>query len=340
MVTKTMENKLVKVGVIGIGQQSTDNLIPAILTSSFANLSALCDIDEKVLRTASVRYNVQKIYTDLDDLVNDPNIEAIVVASHPEVHFLAAKKAIEAGKHVFIEKPPVENTKQLSELLTLHKKHPLVTTGVGMNFGFTEMSGALSQVIWDKQYFGDITRIEINHHSSKPRTPLWGYKSIVDSFLLAQLIHPLHQMLEIGGKVSEVSFRSSIHNTPIFVDVILDFANGITGVLKCSTYYPYFEHRVEVYGSNGLIATIDNINQMKVVAEVERKNYFGKAPSLNFNNSPLSSSAKNAGFSNELDDFFNAILRGLNFKNNLESMVPTYEVISFLSSELNRKYST
>lgn len=50
----------VKVGVIGIGQQSNDNLIPAILTSSFATLTALCDIDDNVLKVASSRYNIKK----------------------------------------------------------------------------------------------------------------------------------------------------------------------------------------------------------------------------------------------------------------------------------------
>lgn len=333
-----MKQNLVNVGVVGIGQQSKDNLIPAILTSSFATLTALCDIDDKVLRTASRRYNVQKTFANYVDLVNDPSIEVVIVASYPNVHYLVAKRAIEAGKHVFVEKPPVENIKQLTELINLNKRFTTAMTGVGMNFGFTEMSSALNKIIRDKEYFGDITRIEINHHSSKPREPLWGYKSIADSFLLAQLIHPLHQMLEVGGKVRDISFRSSLHDSPIFVDVIIDFASGAIGILKCSTYYPYFEHRVEIYGSNGLVAIIDNINQMKVIAELERKNYFGKAPSLNFNNSPLSSSATNAGFSNELDKFFHDVRRSLNFKNSLESMIPTYEIISYLSIELNGKY--
>lgn len=333
-----MDSQLVNVGVIGIGQQSKDNLIPAILTSSFATLIALCDIDDNALRTASRRYNVQKTFANYADLVSDPIVDVIIVASHPNVHFLVAKCAIEAGKHVFVEKPPVENTEQLMELIELNKNHRATTTGVGMNFGFTEMSNTLNKIICDTGYFGDVTRIEINHHSSKPREPLWGYKSITDSFLLSQLIHPLHQILEIGGKVRDISFRSSIHDSPLFVDVIIDFASGAIGVLKCSTYYPFFEHRVEIYGSNGLVASIDNINQMKIVAEVERKNYFGKAPSLNFNNSPLSSSAKNAGFSNELDKFFHDIINGLSFKNSLESMVPTYDIISYLSTELNRKY--
>ncbi|HEX8182671.1 MAG TPA: Gfo/Idh/MocA family oxidoreductase [Candidatus Saccharimonadales bacterium] len=269
-----MNKQLVKVGVVGIGQQSNDNLIPAVLTSSFANLMAICDIDTKELKTASRRYNVENTYTNYVDLVNDPSIEAIIVASHPNVHYLVAKKAIEKGKHVFVEKPPVENIEQLTELIDLNKKYRSAMTGVGMNFGFTEMSGALTKIIRDTAYFGDITRIEINHHSSKPREPLWGYESIADSFLLAQLIHPLHQMLEIGGKVRDVSFRSSMHDSPLFVDVILDFTSGTIGILKCSTYYPYFEHRVEIYGSNGLVASVDNINQMKIVAEVERKNYF------------------------------------------------------------------
>lgn len=254
------------------------------------------------------------------------------------MHYLVVKKAIESGKHVFVEKPPVENTIQLKELIRLRKQCPSIMVGVGMNFGFSEMSNALNKIIRDKDYFGDITRIEINHHSSKPRKPLWGYNSIADSFLLSQLIHPLHQILEIGGKVEDISFRSSLHDSPLFVDLILDFKSGVTGILKSSTYYPYFEHRLEVYGSNGLVATIDNINQMKIVTEIEKKDYFGKVPSLNFNNSPLSSSAKNTGFSNELDNFFCSVGSGLSFKNSLESMIPSYDIISFLSNKLNRKY--
>lgn len=333
-----MTNDLLKVGVIGLGEQSCDNLIPAILSSEYAKLYALCDINEDTLKKTSHRFNLENTSVFSNDLINLPDLDVIVIASYPDVHYDVTKSAIKKGLHVFVEKPPVENSQQLKEILRLKKKYSPVQIGVGMNFDFTEMAETTRKILKDKKFFGNLTRVEITHHSSKPREPFWKHDTIIDSFLLAQLIHPLHQILIYGGSINNFSFRSSLHDSPLFIDVILDFESGATGILKSSSCYPYFEHRIELYGSKDTVLVINNINQLQIITRKEKRDFYKKSPMLNFSHSPLSSSLKNAGYTNELDSFFLSILKKKKFRADLESMIPTYAILDTLSSQLKKKY--
>ncbi len=333
-----MKRDCLKVGVIGLGEQSCDNLIPAILSSEYAELYAVCDVKKDTLMSVARRFNVKNTFVSSDELVASSGLDVVVIASYPNVHYNVTKSAIKKELHVFVEKPPVENSEQLNEILNLLKKHSSVKVGVGMNFDFTEMSESVRKIIGDKGFFGELTRVEITHHSSKPREPFWKHDNIVDSFLLAQLIHPLHQILIYGGQVNEFTFRSSLNDSPLFIDLILDFRNGSTGVLKSSSCFPYFEHRIELYGSNDVIVVIDNVNRLQIITNKERRNFYKKSPVLGFANSPLSSSLKNAGYTNEIDSFFVSILEKKDFRSDLKSMTPTYAILDSLSDSLKNKY--
>jgi phthalate 4,5-cis-dihydrodiol dehydrogenase len=338
-ITDFQQNQnLLNVGVIGLGEQSCDNLIPAIINSDYANLKAVCDIDRDVLHKISKRFGVKEVYLDYDDLFKSKTLDVVVVASTPKVHFDVVKRATDKGIHVFVEKPPVVNSSELEELIELQEVNNCVCIGVGMNFDYTEMSETIRKIIHKHDFFGDLTRVEITHNASKPRAPFWNHDNVVDSFLLAQVIHPLHQILIYGGEVESMSFYASDSDVPIFVEVMFEFKNKAVGILKTSTYFPYFEHNIEIYGSKGIVLSADNINQLRVIDGSEKRDFFKKSPSLHFAHSPLSSSAKNAGYTHEIDSFFKSVIEKKRFKSDLVSMRKTYEILDLLSSELKSRY--
>ncbi len=95
---------MLKVGVIGVGSISEYHIRP-YLAHEEAELAALCDIHKERLQEKGKRFNVQKLYTDYRDLVKDPEIDAVSICTWNNSHAEIAIAALEAGKHVLVEKP-------------------------------------------------------------------------------------------------------------------------------------------------------------------------------------------------------------------------------------------
>ncbi len=68
-------------------------------------LSVCCDLDEDALSFISTHYSDVTITRHFAAVLEDPNVEAVVLATPVTSHFRMAKQALEAGKHVFVEKP-------------------------------------------------------------------------------------------------------------------------------------------------------------------------------------------------------------------------------------------
>ena len=105
---------MTRIGVVGYGIWGRN------LTRSFAELAELtwvCDGRPDALEDAAVRYSGARTTTSLDDLLSDPELDAIVVATTASGHYEISKRALEAGKHVFVEKPPAQTEAQVEDLI-------------------------------------------------------------------------------------------------------------------------------------------------------------------------------------------------------------------------------
>ncbi|KAJ4305783.1 hypothetical protein N0V90_001315 [Kalmusia sp. IMI 367209] len=91
------------------------------------NLSAVYSRKEDSAKEFAAKYTDRKVtlYTDLDTFFADPNLHAVYIASPNILHFNQAKAALEAGKHVILEKPSCSNTPELESLFKLSKEKGL-----------------------------------------------------------------------------------------------------------------------------------------------------------------------------------------------------------------------
>ncbi len=97
----------VKWGVIGCGGIADRRTIPeGFMRSPLAELVAVQDVAEDRARAVGERYGVANVYLREEDLVADPNVEAVYVASPNHLHHAHTLLAARAGKHVLCEKPP------------------------------------------------------------------------------------------------------------------------------------------------------------------------------------------------------------------------------------------
>lgn len=110
-------------GMIGCGNVTEKKSgAPAINKVPHSSLVAVMARKAEKAEDYAKRHNVPKWYTDVDELINDPNVNAIYIATPPDVHLEYAKKVIKAGKPVYIEKPMARDYKECEEINRLGRE--------------------------------------------------------------------------------------------------------------------------------------------------------------------------------------------------------------------------
>jgi len=109
-------------GIIGVGNVCEIKSGPAFNIVKDSSLVAVMRRDELKVKDFAQRHNVAKWYINADDLINDPEINAVYVATPPHKHKEYTIKALEAGKPVYVEKPMALNFHEAQEMVNVSKK--------------------------------------------------------------------------------------------------------------------------------------------------------------------------------------------------------------------------
>lgn len=123
---------MIHVGLIGVGGIAQLAHIPMMRDlSDLYTIDAVYDISPSLCKAVAQRYNIPKIYDNEDALLADKEIDAVFVLTSDPLHCTMALKAIEAGKHVLIEKPLCMNSADIRKLIVAQEKHPGTQAMVG-----------------------------------------------------------------------------------------------------------------------------------------------------------------------------------------------------------------
>jgi predicted dehydrogenase len=148
--------KPVTVGIVGFGYWGP-NLVRNFRSIPECRLKVVCDLSEQRLKQMRSLYPEVTGETDFSKLIGDPEIDAIVVATSARLHFPMAKAALEAGKHVLIEKPMACATSECEELNQLAKQRSLVVM-VGHTFLYSAAVRKIKEIV-DNRDLGDLRYI-------------------------------------------------------------------------------------------------------------------------------------------------------------------------------------
>ncbi len=154
---------VVKIGVIGYGYWGP-NLVRNFSEIPEAQVVAVSDLDPKRLNLVKTRYPTITTTTDHQTLLSDPTIDAIAIATPVSSHYDLALRTLEAGKHVFVEKPLTETVKQAERLiaeaekrnLVLHVDHTFIYTGAVRKIHQLVAQGDLGDL-----YYYDSVRVNL-----------------------------------------------------------------------------------------------------------------------------------------------------------------------------------
>ena len=221
--------------------------VGAIATPSDANAAA-----------AQTDYPGARIYRDWRDLVADPGIAAIVVATPNHLHADIAVSALDAGKHVLVEKPMATTSADCDRVVAAAKRSTGVLT-VGLECRLSPQWGRIKSLIGEGK-IGQPRHVHVSlfRHPYRPGSGGWRYdRARVGSWILEEPVHffdlALWYLAEAGRPVSVLAFGTGDAGMEPVISVLLRFPDGSTAAIN--QILSGFGHlqTVEVVGDAGAI---------------------------------------------------------------------------------------
>jgi predicted dehydrogenase len=154
---------MLKIGVIGYGYWGP-NLVRNFAETPNVQVTMVADSKPNQLARLKSRYPAIETVTNSDDLINSKNVDAVVIATPVDTHFNLAIKALQAGKHVMVEKPIASSSEEAQQLIEEAQKrklilmvdHTFVYTGAVRKIAEMVKTGDMGEI-----YYYDSTRINL-----------------------------------------------------------------------------------------------------------------------------------------------------------------------------------
>jgi len=203
-------------------------------------------------------------YTDnLDTLLGDPEIEAVIISTPSQFHYDMAKKVILAGKNCVVEKPFTETLEQAKELLELAKQNG-VTVQSYQNRRFDSDFLTVQKVI-NSGVLGEILEVEMHYDYFRPQVPeSINHLDKVNGYLFGHGCHTLDQVISFFGIPGSVHYDvKQILGKGRMNDYFdLDLFYGILKVSVKSSYFRIKERpSFVVYGKKGMFVKVKKDKQ-------------------------------------------------------------------------------
>jgi len=280
--------KKFKVGVIGVGFIGPAHM-EGIRRQGF-EVTAIGEATQELAEQAAERLLVPKAYGDSNDLINDPDIDVVHIASPNFLHYKHAKAALEAGKHVVCEKPLAMTAEESDELVKLAAEKKLVNA-VNFNIRFYPMaqeakamveSGALGDKIYiiqgsylqdwllldtdwnwrlEPELGGELRAVaDIGSHWMDLVTFVTGtrIKSVFADFetFLPIRRKPTKKIDTFGGKLEvDVEYEEKPIHTEDYAAILFKFENGARGVMTVSQVSSGRKNRL-FFEINGSVSSV------------------------------------------------------------------------------------
>ena len=154
---RLVKGRKINIACVGCGGKGADD----VRQFSGENIVALCDVDLARASQAVLSHPKAKLFRDWREMlaVMDGEIDAVVVSTPDHMHFPIALRAIEMGKHVYVQKPLTHTVKEARLLLEAARRHNVVTQ-MG-NQGHSNESTRLFKEMLDADAIGDVTDVKI-----------------------------------------------------------------------------------------------------------------------------------------------------------------------------------
>lgn len=268
---------MLKIGIIGAGRIGKVHLESISYHVKNATVTAMADPfmneeTEKLIRS----YGVSKVTKDYKDILNDKDIDAVLVCSSTDTHAAISIEAINAGKHVFCEKPVDHSIEKIQAVADALKEHPDIKFQVGFNRRFDHNFAAIRKA-YDDGKIGEAHILKITSRDPEPPNP--AYIKVSGGIFLDMTIHDFDMACFLtDSDVEELYVNSAVLVDPAIgeqgdVDtaiITMKMANGALAVIDNSRKAAYgYDQRAELFGSKGMVATSNGTVSSAVISNAD-----------------------------------------------------------------------
>jgi predicted dehydrogenase len=244
------------IGVVGLGYWGP-NL--ARNFDELAELRWLCDVSDELRERFAARYPHARATASFEELLADPGLDAVAVATPVPTHYPLARQALLAGKHVFVEKPPALRGEEMEELTALAEERDL-TLMPGHLLLYHPGVRKLKALV-DAGELGEVLCVYGNRQNL-------GVFRTNENALLSLGVHDLSVILYLlGEEPAEVSAHGNAFLTPGVEDVVfcyLRFPSGKIAHMHLSWLDPHKVRRITVVGRDKMVVFDDMELERKV----------------------------------------------------------------------------
>jgi len=253
----------INLGLIGCGRIARLVHLSSIKNLGGVRLSAVSDTDSGCANAGAKAAPGAKVYGDYKELLGSDDIDAVIICLPTFLHAEAASEAFCHGKHVYLEKPLAQNTKEAAQVIEAWRKSGKAGM-TGLNLRFNPIYTALKEEV-DSGAAGDINSVRTVFTSSSRGLPEWKRKRATGGGALLDLAshHADLARYIFGSEPAEVKAsiesRESEHDNA-FMEMKME--NGIC-VQSFFSLNSIDEDKIEVYGTKGKL-TADRYNSFGV----------------------------------------------------------------------------
>jgi predicted dehydrogenase len=242
----TVEQPPLRIAVAGYGYWGP-NLVRNVIERPELELAALCERDDARGAAFAARVPHVPVFSDLDDVLEDPSIDALLVATPPRTHHELASAALNAGKHVLVEKPLARTAAQAHDLVQIADYNGLVLMP-GHTFLYSppvnKVRDLIGQGALGEVYF--VTSSRMNLGKYQPDGVICDLAPHDVSILLYLLDQPVTQVSASARSI----FRA---DNPEVAFITLTFASGVTANVQISWLAPRKVREMVIVGSKRMV---------------------------------------------------------------------------------------
>ncbi|CAJ2234919.1 Gfo/Idh/MocA family protein [Companilactobacillus paralimentarius] len=344
-----MSNKVVKVGIIGCGRIAQTRHIPEYASNNSVEIAGYFDFNKERAQAIAKQYG-GKVYDSVEEMLDDPDIDAVSVCVTNSAHASVSIQALNAGKDVLCEKPMATSLEDSEEMVSVAKKnHKILMIDQNQRFAKAHVrakelltSGVIGNVLTFKSTFG---------HGG-PET--WSVDGGANTWFFDKTkskygaifdlgVHKIDlvQYL-IGSPVKNVSAKlatldkKNSNGDLIGVDdnaiSIYELNNGVIGTVTSSwTYYGEEDNSTIIYGSKGIMKIYDDPKySVKLILKNGEKIYYD-IDQIQTNDNQTKSGV--------MDEFINSIVENRMPKSEANSVINSMRAVfgSIKSNDLGRR---
>ena len=213
--------KRLNVAVVGVGSHGYRNVLPT-MTFLPIRLKAFCDVNIDRAKITAEQYGVPRCYENMQDMFLNEELDAIFLCVPPRLHPELTCEALDAGVHVWLEKPPGMFASEVDEMIR-HRNDRVVV--VGLKKAFMPATQKIIE-IFDREEYGPLRTLLGVYPMTIPKDGERILREGKHTNWLQNGVHPLSLLLAVGGKVSTVTVHRSERGGGVCV---LQFADGVLG---------------------------------------------------------------------------------------------------------------